>query len=207
MFPNIGRLAMLAPYGAALSIHHESHAMIGKIARMGHPALWQPAAPVTDPTAGALRQLAADMIETLTDAAGAGLAAPQVHVPVRMVLFAAPADRNDASTTPDTTASAPLTVLINPEITVLDATTEGMWEGCLSLPGLRGYVERPRRIGYRGLGLNGETIEREASGFHARVVQHECDHLDGILYPQRMSDMKKFLYESELKHWPQGLPF
>ncbi|MGB8602591.1 MAG: peptide deformylase [Rhizomicrobium sp.] len=181
--------------------------MIGKIARMGHPALWQPAAAITDPTADTIRRLAADMIETLTDAEGAGLAAPQVHVPVRMVIFAAPADRNDIQSSQDPNAHAPLTVLINPEITVLDDTREGLWEGCLSLPGLRGYVERPRRIGYRGLGLTGNVIEREATGFHARVVQHECDHLDGILYPQRMTDMKKFLYESELKLWPQGLPF
>lgn len=183
--------------------------MIGKIARMGHPALWQPAAAITDPTAAAIHRLAADMIETLTDAEGAGLAAPQVLVPVRMVIFAAPADRNTepgVQTAADPRACAPLTALINPEITVLDDTPEGLWEGCLSLPGLRGYVERPRHISYRGLSLTGEVIEREATGFHARVVQHECDHLDGILYPQRMTDMKKFLYESELKHWPNGVP-
>lgn len=182
----------------------ESRVMIGKIARMGHPALWHPAAPVADPTAEDIRRLAADMLETLADASGAGLAAPQVHQSLRLVIFTAPAGRSEGGGA--ATDSAPLTVLINPEITVLDPQTEGLWEGCLSLPGLRGYVERPRHIGYRGLGLNGETIEREATGFHARVVQHECDHLDGILYPQRMTDLKKFLFETELKYWPDGLP-
>ena len=92
-------------------------------------------------------------------------------------------------------------MLINPEIEILAAEKEGGWEGCLSVPGLRGWVERPAHIRYRGLGLNGKPIERVANGFHARVVQHECDHLDGILYPQRMTDLTKLIFESETKHW------
>jgi peptide deformylase len=90
---------------------------------------------------------------------------------------------------------------VNPEIEILSDETEGGWEGCLSVPGLRGWVERPSHIRYKGQGLDGTAIERVARGFHARVVQHECDHLDGILYPQRMNDLGKLIFESETKHW------
>jgi peptide deformylase len=101
--------------------------------------------------------------------------------------------------------TAPLTVLINPEITVLDGETEGGWEGCLSVPGLRGWVERPAHIRYRGLSADGQIIERTARGFHARVVQHEVDHLDGRLYPGRMDDLSKLIFESEIRHFaPAG---
>jgi peptide deformylase len=96
--------------------------------------------------------------------------------------------------------TAPLTVLINPEIEILGPEVEGGWEGCLSVPGLRGFVERPAHIRYRGFDHEGRLIERTAKGFHARVVQHECDHLDGILYPQRMSDLTKLIFESEAHH-------
>ena len=97
--------------------------------------------------------------------------------------------------------TAPLTVLVNPVIEILSPVTEGGWEGCLSVPGLRGWVERPAHIRYKGQGLDGKMIERIAKGFHARVVQHECDHLEGILYPQRMTDLSKLIFESETKHW------
>jgi peptide deformylase len=97
--------------------------------------------------------------------------------------------------------TAPLTVLINPEIEILDPQTEGGWEGCLSVPGLRGFVERPSHIRYRGLDQDGRDVARTAKGFHARVVQHEMDHLDGILYPQRMKDMTWLIFESEARHW------
>ena len=172
-----------------------------KIARMGHPVLANHAQEVADPAAPEIRRLVADMIETMIDANGAGLAAPQVHVPLRVVVFQAPSER-----TPDTGEemfdhTAPLTVLINPAIEVVDPSPDGGWEGCLSVPGLRGYVERPGHVRYRGFDHEGRKIERSARGFHARVVQHECDHLDGILYPQRMDDLSKLIFESEVRHW------
>ena len=174
-----------------------------KIARMGHPVLATRAAPVSDPTAPEIRRLVNDMVETMMDANGAGLAAPQVHVPLRVVVFQAPGERSADPGFSGEEAfdhTAPLTVLINPEIAVMDPAPEGGWEGCLSVPGLRGWVERPAHIRYRGLGLDGAVIERVARGFHARVVQHECDHLDGRLYPSRMDDMSKLVFETELHH-------
>jgi peptide deformylase len=174
-----------------------------KIARMGHPVLAQIARPVADPTAPEIRHLVNDMVETMMDANGAGLAAPQVHVPLRLVIFQAPAERSEGAVVDGENFdhSAPLTCLINPEILVLDASMEGGWEGCLSVPGLRGFVERHAHIRYRGFGLDGKMIERVARGFHARVVQHEVDHLDGRLYPVRMRDMSKLIFESEARHF------
>ena len=173
-----------------------------KIARMGHPVLATVAQSVPDPTAPDIRRLVADMLETMIDANGAGLAAPQVHVPSRVVVFQAPADRTDDLPAEERfEATAPLTVLINPEIEILGTGREAGWEGCLSVPGLRGLVERPDHIRYRGFDHEGHLIERVATGFHARVVQHECDHLDGVLYPQRMGDLKKLIFESEARHW------
>ena len=173
-----------------------------KIARMGHPVLAQIAQPVADPLAPEIHRLVNDMVETMIDANGAGLAAPQVHVPLRLVIFQAPGDRTEPGLDEDEKFdhTAPLTCLINPEVTVLDPAPEGGWEGCLSVPGLRGYVERPAHIRYRGLGLDGKVIERTARGFHARVVQHEVDHLDGRLYPSRMGDLSKLIFESEMRH-------
>jgi peptide deformylase len=173
-----------------------------KIARMGHPVLAQKAQAVTDPAAPEIRRLVRDMIETMVDANGAGLAAPQVHVPLRLVVFQAPADRNDGVSEAEMyDHTAPLTVLINPEIDVLGPDLEGGWEGCLSVPGLRGFVERPAHIRYRGVDHEGQPIERTARGFHARVVQHEVDHSDGVLYPQRMRDLSKLIFETEVRHW------
>src|SRR5215469_13254250 len=174
-----------------------------KIARMGHPVLARRAEAVADATAPQIRGLVTSMIETMVDADGAGLAAPQVHVPLRVVVFQAPDDRMDGAIPEDDRYdhTAPLTVLINPEIEVLDAEMEGGWEGCLSVPGLRGFVERPKYVRYRGVDLDGREISRTARGFHARVVQHEVDHLDGILYPQRMKDLTKLIFESEARHW------
>lgn len=173
-----------------------------KIARMGHPILTQIAQPVANPTDPEIRRLVNDMVETMIDANGAGLAAPQVHVPLRVVVFQAPSERSDPGPEEDEQFdhTAPLTCLINPEIAVLSPETEGGWEGCLSVPGLRGFVERPAHIRYRGLGLDGKIIERVARGFHARVVQHEVDHLDGRLYPGRMTDLSKLIFESEIRH-------
>lgn len=173
-----------------------------KIARMGHPVLARKADPVPDPTAPEIHRLVADLLETMIDANGAGLAAPQVHVPLRVVVFQAPADRSEKLTEAERfDHTAPLTVLINPEIEVIGPERESGWEGCLSVPGLRGYVERPAHIRYRGFDHEGHRIERVAKGFHARVVQHECDHLEGILYPQRMGDLKQLIFESEAHHW------
>ncbi len=174
-----------------------------KIARMGHPVLATPALVVPDLKSPEIRRLVNDMVETMIDANGAGLAAPQVHVPLRVVVFQAPDGRTDPGLADEEKFdhTAPLTVLINPEIEILDPAPEGGWEGCLSVPGLRGWVERPAHIRYRGLGIEGETIERVARGFHARVVQHECDHLDGRLYTSRMGDLSRLIFESEIRHF------
>jgi peptide deformylase len=168
--------------------------------------LSQKAAPVANPADPALRRLVADMVETMIDANGAGLAAPQVHVPLRVVVFQAPGERTDPglSEAERFDHTAPLTVLINPEIAVAGDVREAGWEGCLSVPGLRGLVERPAHIRYRGFDLDGKVVERTARGFHARVVQHEVDHLDGVLYPQRMNDLSQLIFESEARHWMKG---
>lgn len=165
-----------------------------KIARMGHPVLRRAADPVADPTAPEIRTLVADMLETLEDAGGIGLAAPQVHVPKRVVIFEVPPHRTADG------AGVDMTVLVNPEIEPLDAATALGWEACLSVPGLTGAVPRWSHIRYRGYGLDGNPVEREARDFHARVVQHECDHLDGILYPMRMEDLSLLAFAEELKH-------
>jgi len=163
-----------------------------KIARMGHPVLRAPAAPVRDPGAAEIRALVADMADTLRDAEGAGLAAPQVHVPLRIVIFEVPAERSGE-------AAVPPTVLVNPEIEVLSDETALDWEACLSIPGMMGVVSRFTHIRYRGVNLEGGTVEREARDYHARVVQHECDHLDGILYPMRIDDMGLFGFVEEMR--------
>jgi peptide deformylase len=174
-----------------------------KIARMGHPVLRAAAEPVSDPTAPAVRALVADMLQTVEDANGTGLAAPQVHVSRRLIVF---------MVGPERLTGRPLdqpqdwTVLINPVIEPLGAEAELGWEGCLSVPGLRGAVPRWIKIRYRGVGLEGDAIDRTVEGFHARVVQHECDHLDGILYPQRMSDLRLLQFNEEALRFPIELP-
>jgi len=161
--------------------------MIRDILRMGDPRLLRVSAPVTDFSAAALGSLLQDMFDTMHAADGAGLAAPQIGVLLRLVVFGF--DRNDRY--PDAPA-VPRTILINPEIEPLGTGLQDGWEGCLSVPGLRGVVPRHERIRYRGYDQNGVAFEREVDGFHARVVQHECDHLDGILYPMRIRDMRAF---------------
>jgi peptide deformylase len=173
-----------------------------KIARMGHPVLRGIAAEVADPTAPEVNRLVADMADTLADVAGAGLAAPQVHVPLRVVLFRVPEERITGA--PDDLPQ-PLIALVNPVIEKLGETQELGWEGCLSVPGLRGAVPRWTRIRYHGTTPAGERIERVASGFHARVLQHECDHLDGILYPQRMTDLRLLVFNEEGARYPIDL--
>ena len=169
-----------------------------KIARMGHPVLRRVADPVADPTAPDVAQLVRHMIETLEDIGGVGLAAPQIHVSRRVIIFKVPPERTSDI---EGDAPLPLTALINPTIEPLDEAFNLGWEGCLSIPGLRGAVPRHTNIRYRGFALDGSVIERVAVGFHARVVQHECDHLDGVLYPERMSDLSLLTFiEEGLKH-------
>jgi peptide deformylase len=168
-----------------------------KIVGMGHPVLRRIADPVADPGDPEIARLAEDMIETMRDAPGIGLAAPQVYRPLRLIVFEVPPGRQEEGEPP---APEGPTVLINPEIVpLLDDTVLGM-EGCLSIPGLRGLVPRWRRIGYRGLGLDGQVIEREAEGLHARVVQHEVDHLDGVLYLDRLRDLTDLAVDAEAHH-------
>ncbi len=178
-----------------------------KIARMGHPVLGRPAEPVADPSAPDVARLVDDMLATLDDIGGLGLAAPQVHVALRVVIFHLPAARlardagDDAGDdTDDDDQPVEMTVLVNPVIEPIGEAIELGWESCLSVPGLRGLVPRARRIRYAGLDLAGRPIDRQAAGLHARVVQHECDHLDGVLYPQRMTDLRWLIFESEMKH-------
>jgi peptide deformylase len=137
------------------------------------------------------------------DANGVGLAAPQIHVALRLFVFFAPDERADAGGTAEDAAlhTAPLTVLINPEVEFIGDSQEVLWEGCLSVPGLRGEVHRASHLRYRGFDTDGKLIAREAKGFHARVIQHEFDHIEGRLYVTRMRDMKRFLFESEAQHW------
>jgi peptide deformylase len=174
-----------------------------KIARMGNPVLRARAAEIADPTAPWVRRLVEDMLETMEDAGGTGIAAPQVHAAHRVVVFFVAGER---TTELAGDGEVELTVLVNPVVEPLGDEVALGWEGCLSVPGLRGVVPRHLRVRYRGLGLDGQAIEREASGFHARVVQHECDHLDGILYPQRMTDHRLLVYTEELQRHPIDLP-
>ncbi len=171
-----------------------------KIARMGHPALRVRAHEVADPTAPEVRALVADLIETMIDAEGLGLAAPQVHVNLRVVVFHVPNEGDEDSDDDSDDGFSELTVLVNPVVEPLDGEREDGWEGCLSVPGLRGLVPRFKRVRYRGFTPAGEVIDRTVEGLHARVVQHECDHLDGILYPMRMTDPATLIFESEFRH-------
>lgn len=169
-----------------------------KIARMGHPVLRRVADPVPDPTDPEIRRLAADMIDTMMDAPGVGLAAPQVHESRRMIVFRVPSDRSGGEVV------AP-TVLVNPVVEPVGDSVADGWEGCLSIPGMRGIVPRFTRIRYSGVGLDGKPVEREASGFHARVIQHEYDHLDGILYIDRMPDLRYLAFNEMAHHVTEAL--
>ncbi|MGC3964935.1 MAG: peptide deformylase [Rhodocyclaceae bacterium] len=161
--------------------------MIHEVLKMGDPRLLRRAQPVTQFDTPALHALVADMFETMAHLSGAGLAAPQIGVDLRLVIF------GFASNPRYPQANAvPETVLINPVIEPLSDEMEEGWEGCLSVPGLRGVVPRYTRLRYTGFDQYGNSIDRVAEGFHARVVQHECDHLDGILYPMRITDFSHF---------------
>jgi peptide deformylase len=169
-----------------------------KIARMGHPVLLGRAEPVADPTDPEIRRLAADMIETMLDAGGIGLAGPQVHVPLRIFVIHLPADRTGED------ALAPI-VVINPIVNPVGDEMVLRWEGCLSIPGLRAAVPRFLRIRYSGLDTSGAAVGGEVDGLHANVVQHENDHLDGILYPMRVADFSTFGFNEELARFPPSL--
>lgn len=167
--------------------------MIRPVLRMGDPRLLARSAPVERFGTSELAMLLADMQDTMAHLNGAGLAAPQIAVPLRVVIFGVTSNPRY----PDA-EQIPHTVLINPAIEPLEEELEEGWEGCLSVPGLRGWVPRHRRIRYSGHASDGTRIERLAEGFHARVVQHECDHLDGILYPMRVRDFTRFGFVEEL---------
>ena len=167
--------------------------MIREILRMGDPRLLERAQPVSHFGTRELRQLLADMRETMAAASGAGLAAPQIGVGLRVVIFGVEKNPRYPDATP-----VPYTELINPVLAPLTSDMEEDWEGCLSVPGMRGRVPRFTRLRYTGFDPEGAPIAREVDGFHARVVQHECDHLDGILYPMRMRNMRLFGYTDVL---------
>jgi len=171
------------------------------VLKMGHPLLRQVAVAVADFHGGELRRLIADMDETMRAQSGAGIAAPQIGVSLRIVIFEVTENPRYPHVAP-----IPYTVLINPEVTALDANEEEGWEGCLSVPGMRGLVPRARRVRYQGFDPSGAPIDRTVEGFHARVVQHEVDHLDGILYPQRIRDLKDFGFEEMLLNRMTPMP-
>ena len=166
---------------------------VREILKMGDPRLLRVAKPVEQFDTPEMRELIADMFETMKHANGAGLAAPQIGVDLQLVIYG-----YDSNVRYPDAPPVPKTVLINPVITPLDDTEVDGWEGCLSVPGLRGVVPRWERIRYTGVDELGNPIAREADGFHARVVQHECDHLIGRLYPTRMRDLTQFGYTSVL---------
>jgi len=166
---------------------------VREVLRMGHPVLRERAKPVEKLATAELRELIQDMKDTMASLNGAGLAAPQIGVSQRVVIFGV--EQNPRY--PDA-EEVPFTVLVNPKITLLTREVEEGWEGCLSVPGMRGVVPRYTKLRYTGFDQEGNPIDREAEGFHARVVHHECDHLDGILYPQRMTDLSQFGFTKEL---------
>jgi len=161
--------------------------MIREVLKMGDPRLLAKSQAVEAFGTPQLRELIADMRDTMAHLNGAGLAAPQIGVPLRVVIFGVTRNPRypDAEEVPDT-------VLVNPVVTPLGDEMEDGWEGCLSVPGMRGVVPRFKRLRYRGFDESGNLVDRSVAGFHARVVQHECDHLDGILYPMRIRDMSQF---------------
>ena len=173
--------------------------MILDVLRMGDPRLLQPSQPVTSFGASELEALLADLRDTMAAQNGAGLAAPQIGVDLQAVVFGYERSERYPEAVP-----VPRTVLLNPVITPLSDEIEEGWEGCLSVPGLRGVVPRYAKIRYEGFDPSGSPIRRDVTGFHARVVQHECDHLLGILYPMRMRDFRQFGYTDIL--FPDAAP-
>ena len=167
--------------------------MIREVLRMGDPRLWQVSRPIEAFGTVELADLLTDMRDTMAHLNGAGLAAPQIGVPLRVVIFGVKSNPRYPGID-----DVPDTVLINPVLTPLSVEMEEGWEGCLSVPGMRGWVPRYRRLMYSGWDEHGSKFERTVDGFHARVVQHEVDHLDGVLYPMRIRDLTKFGFNEEL---------
>jgi peptide deformylase len=167
--------------------------MIREVLRMGDPRLWQRSLPVEKFGTPELQALLDDLRDTMAHLSGAGLAAPQVAVPLRVVIFGVTENPRYPGIDP-----VPDTVLINPVLTPLSDEMEEGWEGCLSVPGMRGWVPRYRRLKYSGFDERGNAFTREVEGFHARVVQHEVDHLDGVLYPMRIRDLTRFGFNDAL---------
>ena len=167
--------------------------MIREVLRMGDPRLWQRSLPVEKFGTPELQALLDDLRDTMAHLSGAGLAAPQVAVPLRVVIFGVTENPRYPGIDP-----VPDTVLINPVLTPLSDEMEEGWEGCLSVPGMRGWVPRYRRLKYSGFDERGNAFTREVEGFHARVVQHEVDHLDGVLYPMRIRDLTRFGFNEAL---------
>jgi peptide deformylase len=169
---------------------------VREIIRMGHPTLRRVARPLQlhELSGDSMRELLADMVDTLHHAGGIGLAAPQIGVSVRLAIIEIPGGTSRYGEIP----AMPLTVFVNPEIEVLEGDVAGYWEGCLSVPGLRGFVERPQYVRIRSLNLQGQPFELELEGFVATVFQHEFDHLDGRLYVDRLKDSSLLVYEDLL---------
>ncbi len=166
---------------------------VRRVLKMGDPLLYRKAEPVKGFNTPELDALIADMFDTMAALNGAGLAAPQIGVSQRVVIFSVESNPRYPDVEP-----VPTTVLINPILTPIGDEMEEGWEGCLSVPGLRGLVTRHRSLRYTGFDQHGTPIDRTVSGFHARVVQHECDHLDGILYPMRLRDIRLLGFEDAL---------
>lgn len=166
---------------------------IKPVVRLGDEHLGQPSAPVTEFATQALYDLLEDMKDTMKEKNGVGIAAPQIGVNLRVVIFGFEKNQRYPNEEP-----IPFTVLINPELEILSDELEEDWEGCLSVPGFRGSVPRYKKIKYSGYDAEGNFFSRKVKDFHARVVQHELDHIDGVLYPQRIKDMKKFGFEDLL---------
>lgn len=174
---------------------------IRPVLRMGHPTLREVAAPVERFGTSELRALVQDMDDTMRALNGAGIAAPQVGVSLRVVIFEVTRNPRYPQAEP-----VPYTVLVNPVLEPIGLDQEDGWEGCLSVPGLRGLVPRWRQLRYRGFDIEGRPVDRTVAGFHARVVQHEVDHLDGILYPMRITDLRHLGYEDVLFPGAADLP-
>ena len=174
---------------------------IRPVLRMGHPLLREVAAPVERFGTPELRELVQDMDDTMRSLNGAGIAAPQVGVSLRVVIFEVTVNPRYPQAEP-----VPYTVLVNPELEPIGTDRDDGWEGCLSVPGLRGLVPRWQQLRYRGFDIEGRPIDRTVAGFHARVVQHEVDHLDGILYPMRITDLRNLGYEDVLFPGARDLP-
>ena len=166
-----------------------------KIARLGHPILYKKASLVDNIPEPGIKKLIHDMSETMIDYKGIGLAAPQVHISKQIIIFRMIEDQEKESN------EIKITALINPRIIKTSEETDNQWEGCLSIPGMLGLVTRHSSISYEGLDMSGNKIQQKAEGLHARIVQHECDHLNGIVFTHRLVDKKAYGYEDEIEEY------